>query len=97
VARVDGDVTRDEVRVVREYFQDELKYGPEALDTVRLHLKEFLNKPPALEESLQACRDELPAGDRYYIEVIPRALRLIVPREHVDPSHTDRSAAHSMG
>jgi DnaJ like chaperone protein len=64
VARVDGDVTRDEVRVVREYFQDELKYGPEALDTVRLHLKEFLNKPPALEESLQACRDELPAGDR---------------------------------
>ncbi len=42
VARVDGDVARDEVRVVREYFQDQLKYGPEALDMVRLHLKEFL-------------------------------------------------------
>jgi DnaJ like chaperone protein len=50
--------------VVREYFQNELKYGPEALDTVRLFLKEFLQKPPALEESLAACQDELPTADR---------------------------------
>jgi diacylglycerol kinase family enzyme len=41
--------------------------------------------------------EELPAGDRYYIEVIPRALRLVVPREHIDPSMTDRSAGHSLG
>ena len=40
--------------------------------------------------------EEVPAGDRYYVDVVPRALRLIVPREHVDPSHTDRSAANSM-
>jgi diacylglycerol kinase family enzyme len=40
--------------------------------------------------------EEVPAGDRYRVEVVPRALRLIVPREHVDPSHTDRSAANSM-
>ncbi len=39
--------------------------------------------------------EEIPAGDRYVIEVATRALRLIVPREHVDPSHTDRSAAVS--
>ncbi|WP_255636137.1 TerB family tellurite resistance protein [Hyalangium versicolor] len=64
VARVDGEVSRDEVRVVREYFQDELKYGPEALDTVRLYLKEFLQQPPPLEESIAACRDELPTSDR---------------------------------
>lgn len=64
VARVDGNVSREEVRVVKEYFQKELKYGPEALDTVRIHLKEFLAKPPALEESIAACRDELPTGDR---------------------------------
>jgi DnaJ like chaperone protein len=64
VARVDGEVSREEIRVVREYFQNELKYGPEALDTVRLFLKEFLQKPPALEESLAACQDELPAADR---------------------------------
>jgi len=46
--------------------------------------------------AVQCDGEELPAGDRYYIEVIPRALRLIVPREHVDPSHTERSAAHSL-
>jgi len=27
--------------------------------------------------------EEIPAGDRYRIDVAPRALRLIVPREHV--------------
>lgn len=64
VARADGDVARAEVRVVREYFQDQLKYGPEALDNIRLHLKEFIQKPANLEASLQACRDELPSSDR---------------------------------
>lgn len=64
VARVDGEVSRDEVRIVREYFQNELKYGPEALDTVRLFLKEYLQKPPPLDESIAACRDELPTADR---------------------------------
>jgi diacylglycerol kinase family enzyme len=33
--------------------------------------------------------EEIPAGDRYRIGVEPRALRLVVPREHVDPSHTE--------
>ncbi|WP_224245267.1 TerB family tellurite resistance protein [Hyalangium gracile] len=64
VAQADGALARDEVRVVREYFQDELKYGPEALDLVRVFLKEFRAKPPPLEESLAACRDELPTADR---------------------------------
>jgi diacylglycerol kinase family enzyme len=45
----------------------------------------------------QCDGEELPAGDRYRIEVVPRALRLIVPREHVDPSHTDVSAGMSLG
>lgn len=64
VARADGEVVRDEVRVVREYFQEELKYGPEALNLVRHHLKEFLARPPSLEESIAACRGELPTADR---------------------------------
>jgi diacylglycerol kinase family enzyme len=46
--------------------------------------------PPA-----QVDGEEIPAGERYVVEVATRALRLIVPREHVDPSHTDRSAAVS--
>ncbi|MBX3155136.1 MAG: hypothetical protein KF773_03980 [Deltaproteobacteria bacterium] len=38
--------------------------------------------------------EECPAGERYRIDVVPRALRLVVPRDHVDPSHTDRSVPH---
>jgi diacylglycerol kinase family enzyme len=40
--------------------------------------------------------EEIPAGDRYIIQVAARALRLVVPREHVDPSHTDDTAGHSL-
>lgn len=39
----------------------------------------------------QCDGEELPAGDRYRIDVVPRALRLIVPREHVAPSGIDSS------
>jgi diacylglycerol kinase family enzyme len=39
--------------------------------------------------------EEIPAGDRYFIEAIPRALRLIVPREHVDPLAAEHSGAVS--
>lgn len=39
----------------------------------------------------QCDGEELPAGDRYRIEVVPRALRLIVPREHIDPANVDTS------
>jgi diacylglycerol kinase family enzyme len=35
--------------------------------------------------------EELPAGDHYLVQVVARALRLVVPREHVDPSRTDLS------
>lgn len=41
----------------------------------------------------QCDGEELPAGDRYRLEVLPRALRLIVPRDHVDPSRTEPPAA----
>jgi diacylglycerol kinase family enzyme len=41
--------------------------------------------------SAQCDGEELPAGDRYRIDVVPRALRLIVPREHVDPANVDTS------
>lgn len=33
----------------------------------------------------QCDGEELPAGDRYRIDAVPRALRLIVPRDHVEP------------
>jgi diacylglycerol kinase family enzyme len=34
----------------------------------------------------QCDGEELPVGERYRIEVMPRALRLIVPRDHVEPA-----------
>jgi diacylglycerol kinase family enzyme len=33
----------------------------------------------------QCDGEELPAGERYRIEAVPRALRLIVPRDHAEP------------
>jgi diacylglycerol kinase family enzyme len=41
----------------------------------------------------QVDGEEIPAGDRYLIEVVPRALRLIVPHEHVDPLAAEQSGA----
>lgn len=43
--------------------------------------------------AVQVDGEEIPAGDRYVIHVDARALRLIVPRDHVDPF--DRSGAVS--
>jgi diacylglycerol kinase family enzyme len=37
----------------------------------------------------QADGEELPAGERYRIEVLPRALRLVVPRDHVESAAVD--------
>lgn len=37
----------------------------------------------------QADGEELPAGERYRITVAPRALRIIVPREHVESAAVD--------
>jgi len=45
----------------------------------------------------QVDGEEIPGGDRYVINVVARALRLVVPREHVDPSQTDRSGRTPAG
>jgi diacylglycerol kinase family enzyme len=47
--------------------------------------------------SAQIDGEELPAGDRYRIEVLPRALRLIVPREYIDPANVDASGPVASG
>ncbi|AEI66476.1 DnaJ domain-containing protein [Corallococcus macrosporus] len=65
VAHADGEVRRDEVRVVRRYFQTALGYGPEALDVVRSHLKRFLAHPPDLDAAVDACHAQLPAAERH--------------------------------
>lgn len=52
-----------------------------------------VRSPGGMLPAVQCDGEELPAGDRYRIEVLPRALRLIVPRDHVDPSNIDPSGS----
>lgn len=64
LARVDGEVTRDEVRVIREFFEHELFYSPAEIDQVRLWLKEALATAQNLDLALHECVREMPASDR---------------------------------
>ena len=49
--------------------------------------------PGGFLPAAQVDGEEIPAGDRYVIEVIARALRLVVPREHVDALVAEQSGA----
>ena len=62
------------------------------------HLELSVRAEGGIIPAAQIDGEEIPAGDRYTIDVVARALRLIVPREHVDPSQTDdtKSAPVSM-
>ncbi len=64
VARADGDLVRDEVRVVREYFAHQLRSEPEVLELVRRTLKERHQRTPSLEAATAACREEMPTAER---------------------------------
>lgn len=52
VARADGDVVSDEVRIVREFFQQQLGFDEPGLEAVRVALKEALAVPPGDIEAL---------------------------------------------
>jgi DnaJ like chaperone protein len=65
VARADGPVTREEVRVVREYFQNERGFGEESLEQVRLALKKALaGKPIELADVTKKARAKLTPAER---------------------------------
>jgi DnaJ like chaperone protein len=97
VARADGDLVRDEVRVVREYFADTLRYGPEALELVRRYLKEHLARPPTLEDSAAACRDELAPPARLLLLDALYGLALIDGQLHRAEQETLRRIAQGLG
>ncbi|QRK07624.1 TerB family tellurite resistance protein [Archangium violaceum] len=97
VARADGDVVRDEVRVVREYFADQLKYGPEALGLVRRYLKEHLARPPSLEDSAAACREELPTSERLLLLDALYGLALVDGHLQRAEQDTLRRVAQGLG
>jgi DnaJ like chaperone protein len=65
VAHADGDVRREEVREMRRYFESVLGYGPESLQLVRGHLKEFLHRPPDLDAAAQSCGAQISYDERH--------------------------------
>jgi DnaJ like chaperone protein len=65
VARVDGPVTREEVRVTREYFRDGRQFAEESLEHVRLSLKDALGaKPAELADLTRKARAKLAPPER---------------------------------
>jgi DnaJ like chaperone protein len=97
VARADGELVRDEVRVVREYFAEQLRYGPEALELVRRYLKEHLARPPKLEDSAAACRDELTTSARLLLLDALYGLALVDGQLHRAEQETLRRIAQGLG
>ena len=58
------------------------------------HMELTVRTEGGIYPAAQVDGEEIPAGDRYVVKVEARALRLVVPRDHVDPSQTDdRSGA----
>jgi DnaJ like chaperone protein len=97
VGRADGELVRDEVRVVREYFADQLRYGPEALELVRRYLKEHLARPPSLEDSIAACQDELTMSARLLLLDALYGLALVDGQLHRAEQEVLRRVAQGLG
>src|SRR5258707_815678 len=65
VARCDGAVTREEVRVMREYFQNARQWEEGSLEHVRVELKNALAAGPLdLAAATKKARKELIPAER---------------------------------
>ncbi|MHB8872980.1 MAG: J domain-containing protein [Myxococcaceae bacterium] len=64
VARADGQVVQGEIRVVREFFENDLQFGPAEMERVRLLLKQAVAQPRDLEAATRACHGELLSSER---------------------------------
>ena len=67
VARADGEVRREEVRVVRQYFEVELGYGARAMQRVRNQLKAAIESPQDAEKAAVACAAELDDTSKFLL------------------------------
>jgi len=47
VARADSEVSQSEIRVIREFFEHELRFAEASMETVRIALKDAIAAPPA--------------------------------------------------
>jgi DnaJ like chaperone protein len=65
LARIDGEVRRDEVRVVREFFELTLGTSKAGLEGVRVALKAALQaRPCEIDELVKAVRQHVAPADR---------------------------------
>lgn len=65
VARADGEVNQDEIRVVKEFFEDHLQFVGDDLEVVRAALKDAIIAPPAdLEALVKKVRAQVKPAER---------------------------------
>lgn len=65
VARVDGEVSQAEVRVVKEFFEDHLQFVNDDLEVVRVALKDAIAAAPQdLEALVKAARTHVKPAER---------------------------------
>ncbi|MBI3185810.1 MAG: TerB family tellurite resistance protein [Myxococcales bacterium] len=64
VAKVDGAPVREEIRAVRDFFERELRFDEEELETVRVDLKQAFGRPGDLEAATLECRAGLRPSER---------------------------------
>jgi len=67
LARVDGEVVREEVRVMREYFQQDLGFEGSALNRVRNQLKAAIASSAELDDAARKVRDALEPSARAFL------------------------------
>lgn len=63
LARADGEVLREEVRAIREHFEQVLGFNGRSLNTVRNHLKAAIASPAELGQVCARARPFVPASE----------------------------------
>ena len=82
---------------LREYFADQLRYGPEALELVRRYLKEHLARPPSLDDAIAACQEELSMSARLLLLDALYGLALVDGQLHRAEQEVLRRVAQGLG
>jgi DnaJ like chaperone protein len=78
VARADAETSREEVRVIREFFQNEMKFGQQGLGAVSMALKEAMGKPTQdLVQLVTTGRKEVKPADRLKVVDALYAMALV--------------------
>lgn len=64
LAQADGELVREEVRVARRFFEDDLGFSAVELEGVRAAIKRALSSPLSIEEAADRCRTTMTETER---------------------------------